>query len=94
MSNWVQIVGTESRLASKVRSAVDQTQRDKDTLVALKAMLDEIAAGPDWAALCAALGWADTEANQTAAQSVYNNVTNAAAVLAGADIRYYLTRLG
>lgn len=93
-SQWIEIVGSESRVSGKIRSVVDNTRRLVEEVDRLKDTLDQIAAGADWPALAAAFGWAATPENATKAETVYNLITGAKAKLDDATVAAMTDRLG
>ena len=66
-SAHIEITGTASRLASDVRSAVDQLETLQNRFSDIKAIMDQVALGGDWAALATKLGVSETDA-----EAVYN----------------------
>lgn len=93
-SQHISIVGSESRMAGKVRSAVDEVRRCVETVDRLKDTLDQIASGADWAALALSLGWTDTADNRADAEVVYNLLGSAKAKLDDAAVSALTDRLG
>jgi len=99
MSNHVNLAGgTQTVLNGRVRSLVSQLQQAKEEAAALLGIFGAIREAPpegdyDYAALAVELGLADA----ADAENVYgllNNIQLANGVLTGADMRYFLTRLG
>lgn len=93
-SQHISIVGDESRIAGKVRSAVDEVRRVVETVDRLKDTIDQIASGADWASLALALGWTDTEGNRAKAETVYNLIGGAKAKLDDAAVSALTDRVG
>lgn len=66
-SAHIEITGTASRLSADVRSAIDSLEALQDKFSDIKAILDQVALGSDWAALATKLGTTSAEA-----EAVYN----------------------
>lgn len=66
-NSHIEITGTASRLSADVRSTIDQLEALQDRFSDLKAIMDQVALGGDWAALATKLGTTAAEA-----ESVYN----------------------
>lgn len=66
-SAHIEITGTASRLSADVRTAIDQLETLQDRFSDIKAILDQVAMGGDWAALATKLGVSVGDA-----EAVYN----------------------
>lgn len=89
-SQHIDITGAESRMAGKLRAAIDGVRGTVDQVDRLKDTFDQIASGGDWTALGAALGGMNT----TDAQTVYNLLGSAKAALDDAAVAAFTDRLG
>lgn len=63
----IEIPSTASRLSSGVRSAIDRLETLQDDFANIKAVMDQVAMGGDWAALATYLGISAADA-----EIVYN----------------------
>lgn len=66
-SAHIEIPSTASRLSADVRSAIDRLQALQDDFASIKAIMDQVALGGDWASLATKLGITAGEA-----EAVYN----------------------
>lgn len=66
-SAHIEITGTASRLSADVRFTIDQLEALQDKFSDLKAIMDQVAMGGDYAALATKLGTSESDA-----QAVYN----------------------
>ena len=89
-TNHIELVGNESRLASKLRSLVDRTSNLQDEMRRMKYIMDEAgASSSDWTAVEAALG---LEAGK--AQPIYALLSAAATRINAADVDNFCNRIG
>jgi hypothetical protein len=88
-SAHIEITGTASRLSADVRSAVDQLEALQDKFSDIKAILDQVAMGADWAALATYLG-----VSAANAEAVYNLWGSATTEINGTFLTQLQARLG
>ena len=89
MNSHIEITGTASRYAARMRSLVDQMRTVQELSQQQKDIGDQIAMGGDWAALATELGVTAAEA-----EAVYNLLGSANTELHGTFIGQMLSRLG
>ena len=87
------ITGTAGDLSADVRSFVDRLTALVDDGVNIKAVMDQVAAGVDWASLAMYLGLSGDNA-ATNAEAVYNLFGSVNTELAGAFIAQLTSRCG
>jgi len=66
-STHIEIPSTASRLSADVRSAIDRLEALQDDFANIKAIMDQVAMGADWATLATYLG-----VSAENAEAVYN----------------------
>lgn len=89
-SQYIEITGSETRLAGKLRSFIDRLRDVKEDSAHLKAILDQAAFGADYTALGLALDLSAAEA-----EAVYNLLGSInAALQADGFIAQLLSRVG
>lgn len=88
-SAHIEITGTASRLSADVRSAIDQLEALQDRFTDLKAIMDQVALGGDWAALATKLGVTAAEA-----EAVYNIWGSATTEINGTFLTQLQGRVG
>ncbi len=88
-SAHIEITGTASRLAADVRNAVDNLELLQDRFGDIKAIIDQVALGGDWAALAEKLGVSAADA-----EAVYNLWGSATTEIGAAFLTQLQARLG
>ena len=90
-SAHIELTGNETRLAGQFRGFVDRLQALVEDAAKHKSVMDQAAAGADWAGLRAAYGFA----SDTDAEAAYNLLGSVNTTLASdAFIAQLLSRLG
>ena len=89
-SQHIDINGVATRLNIELRRAIDALWTARNANVQVKAKVDQIVVGADWAALATALGL-ESAAN---AETVYNLLAGIQDDLTGSDVSNFLSRLG
>ena len=90
-STHIELTGNETRLAGQFRSFVDRLQDIVQDAAQHKAVMDQAAAGADWAGLRAAYGFSSNED----AEASYNLLGSIASLLTTDPfIAQFLSRLG
>jgi len=92
-STHILITGTAGDLSADVRSFVDRLTALVDDGVNIKAVMDQVAAGGDWAALATYLGLSGENAGANA-EAVYNMLGSVNTELAGVFIGQLTSRCG
>ena len=93
-STHIEIRSTASRLGSDYRTAITCLQNAVDLYEKIKDISDQVAAGGDWAALAAKLGFSDDQDGYDDAQAVYNLLGSVVVELNATFIPQWLARLG
>lgn len=88
-SAHIEIPSTASRLSADVRSAIDRLQALQDAFGNIKAIMDQVALGGDWATLATYLGVSATEA-----EAVYNLWGSGNAEIGATFLSQITARLG
>lgn len=90
-SAHIELTGNETRLAGQLRQWIDQLQRVTQDCARHKAVMDQAAAGADWAGLRAAYGFG----SDVDAEAAYNLVGSVNSALAGdVFLAQLLSRMG
>jgi hypothetical protein len=90
-SQHIEIPSTASRLSADVRRFVDSARALQELGVKIKDVADQVSSGGDWAAMATKLGLG---ADEAAAETVYNLITNVQDDLTAADYNALIDRLG
>lgn len=85
----IEITSTASRLSADVRSAIDRLEALQDDFANVKAIMDQVAMGGDWATLATYLGTSAADA-----EAVYNLWGSANVEIAAAFLTQLQARLG
>jgi len=88
-SQHIEIPSTASRLSADVRSAIDRLEALQDDFANIKAIMDQVAYGSDWATLGTYLGISEADA-----ETVYNIWGSANTELAATFLSQLQARLG
>lgn len=88
-SAHIEVPATASRLSADVRSAIDRLQSLQDDFASVKAVMDQVALGADWAALAVKLGVTAAEA-----EACYNLWGSANTEIRAAFLSQLTARLG
>lgn len=92
-STHILITGTAGSLSANVRSFVDRLNDLVNDGKDIKEVMDQVAAGGDWAALATYLGLSGEDA-ETNAEAVYNMMGSVNTELAGLFIAQLTSRCG
>jgi len=88
-STHIEIPSTASRLSADVRSAIDRLEALQDDFANIKAIMDQVAYGGDYASLATKLGVSEADA-----ETVYNVWGSANTELAATFLTQLQARLG
>ncbi len=88
-SQYIEIIGTDSRLGAEFRQLVDQARRLQQHAEQVQDVADQVAAGADWVALGAKLG-----VSAANAEVAYNLLVAFRTVINKAGYDLFVDRLG